>query len=275
MLYFYGAMILQIVVESFPISSSGHVQLWQMFLMYMGVWRESVYAVFCPIALPLSTLKRAFDYALHGPTLVILALFFFDRWWVLVRYCRRTWRMILRIFMLGVCADAITALWYGIFAYCGTAWFPLSIGFLITGCCLYALRWRSAPGKTSVSMRAACVIGCVQGIALLPGISRMGVTYAVGRYMGLRARTALEFSLLIQYPLILAGFLYGVYTLGFVGMQTFFSVKTLSILLGASIASYYALGLTMRWACAEKLWRLAYYMIIPLLASIILTIALW
>lgn len=254
------------MVESFPISSSGHVQLWQMFLQACGVWQESAYALFLSNALSLDLLKRAFDFVLQGPTLAVIALFFFDRWWYLLRYYKKFWRQIVWLFCIGAAADALTAGWYLFFAHVGTQWFSLGVGFAITACMLYSLRWCAPGSDTRVSLRAALLLGFVQGIALLPGISRMGSTFAVARWLGLAPRTALEFSLLLQYPLILAGFLSGVWMLGFSGMQAFFTVKTLLVLLGSSVVAYYGLRLTMRLAVTNTLWRFAYYMIIPLLA---------
>lgn len=270
MLYFYVLILIQIVVESFPISSSGHEALWQMFLTARGLWDESAYAVFCGSSLPFDTLKRAFDYALHGPTLVVIALFFFNRWWPLLRHYTRFWRQILLLIGVGACADILTAGWYLVWGRYGTAWFPLGLGFCITACILYSLRSCPKGNRTQVSLAMALIIGFVQGVALLPGISRMGITYGVGRWLGLAPRTALEFSLFIQYPLIAAGFLLGVWTLGFAGMQAFFTVKTLAVLCAGSVAAYYALRLTMRLAINNNLWRFAYYMPVPLLLWVVL-----
>jgi len=266
MLYFYMLMVVQIVVESFPISSSGHVQLWQMFLQTWGVWHDNAYALFCGIDMPLDMVKHAFDFALQGPTLAVLAVFFIDRWWFLLRDYKKFWRQIFWLFCIGAVADALTAGWYFVFAYVGTQWFPLGIGFVITACMLYSLRWCVPGGDTRVSLRTAMLIGFMQGVALLPGISRMGSTFVVARWLGLRPRTALEFSLLLQYPLIAAGFLSGVWTLGFVGMQAFFTVKTLVVIFVSSVVAYYGLRLTMRCAVTNRLWRFAYYMIFPLCA---------
>ena len=48
----------------------------------------------------------------------------------------------------------------------------------------------------------AVIIGCVQGFAVLPGISRSGSTIGVARILGLPPGLAAEFSLLVSVPAI-------------------------------------------------------------------------
>lgn len=55
-----------------------------------------------------------------------------------------------------------------------------------------------------LSLRAALAIGACQALALLPGISRSGVTMAAGLLGGLKHEEALRFALLLATPIILA-----------------------------------------------------------------------
>jgi undecaprenyl-diphosphatase len=59
-------------------------------------------------------------------------------------------------------------------------------------------------GLESLSVRGALLIGGCQVLALLPGISRSGVTLAGGLVAGLRHTEALHFSFLLATPVILA-----------------------------------------------------------------------
>jgi undecaprenyl-diphosphatase len=54
------------------------------------------------------------------------------------------------------------------------------------------------------SMRTTTIIGAAQTLALLPGISRSGVTMAVGLWRGLSHEDAARFSFLLSTPVILA-----------------------------------------------------------------------
>jgi undecaprenyl-diphosphatase len=73
---------------------------------------------------------------------------------------------------------------------------------LVTGAILLATRW--APrGEGAVSWGNAFLIGWAQACAILPGISRSGVTISVAIFLGVGRRRAAEFSFLAAIPLIL------------------------------------------------------------------------
>lgn len=73
---------------------------------------------------------------------------------------------------------------------------------------------REYAGLEQLSIRAALLIGASQALALLPGISRSGVTIATGLLAQLRHEEALRFALLLATPLILAAGLLEVPELG-------------------------------------------------------------
>ena len=55
----------------------------------------------------------------------------------------------------------------------------------------------------NISVMDACLIGFVQALALLPGISRSGSTIACGIFLGLTRETAARYSFLLSIPAIL------------------------------------------------------------------------
>lgn len=55
---------------------------------------------------------------------------------------------------------------------------------------------------TRATFRDAIIIGCWQVVALIPGVSRSGVTIAAGRQRGLSRRQATTFSFLLSAPII-------------------------------------------------------------------------
>jgi undecaprenyl-diphosphatase len=78
-------------------------------------------------------------------------------------------------------------------------------GLLVTGVLLFfADRTRGAdrPGE-EMTFTDSLVIGLVQGIAIMPGISRSGSTISFGIFRGLRGDVAATFSFLISIPAIL------------------------------------------------------------------------
>ena len=79
-------------------------------------------------------------------------------------------------------------------------------GMLIaTGFVLWSTRWVKLESKSmdNFSIKDALIIGVVQGIAIIPGISRSGSTIAAGLFLGLSRKTAARFSFLMSIPAIL------------------------------------------------------------------------
>ncbi len=75
---------------------------------------------------------------------------------------------------------------------------------IVTGGLLWISRnyYRVGEGK-HLSILRALIIGIVQGLAVIPGISRSGATIAAGLFTGLDRKTAARFSFLLCIPAIL------------------------------------------------------------------------
>ena len=56
----------------------------------------------------------------------------------------------------------------------------------------------------SITARRALAIGCAQILALIPGVSRSGITITAGLAMGLTRKAAARFSFLLSIPVILS-----------------------------------------------------------------------
>ncbi len=78
----------------------------------------------------------------------------------------------------------------------------LGLSFLFCAAVLIASRWWKG-GDKRISWKLALIIGLVQGIAVLPGISRSGVTITVALALGLGREQAAKFSFLLSIPAIL------------------------------------------------------------------------
>lgn len=87
---------------------------------------------------------------------------------------------------------------------------PVIVGamLLLTGGLLFATRPgrhpRSDTGRAmeKLTIKDALVIGLIQGLAVMPGISRSGSTIAVGILTGIRHETAARFSFLLSIPAV-------------------------------------------------------------------------
>jgi undecaprenyl-diphosphatase len=80
----------------------------------------------------------------------------------------------------------------------------IGVSLLVTGTLLY-LSDKFSPShvKKDISYVDALIIGTIQGIAILPGISRSGSTISIGILRGIERRTAATFSFLLSIPAIL------------------------------------------------------------------------
>lgn len=263
MLCLYLFIILQIVAESFPISSSGHTTLFSYVASHFG----------CRLPEVVSTVW--FNHLLHLPTVLIVMLFFEKQWTSLVCHPLRYKKIIIRLVGLVFIADAITVLFYGFFKCVGVHWFPLGVGFLITAFLLFSLRYCPQGTRTHSLLFIASILGLVQGIALLPGISRFAATYVGARWLSIDAQKSLYLSWLLQWPLIVVGSLHGLVGLYLYGLSPTLLQPTLwLVILGASIAAWYGLCLVYHMVRTHQLYKWSLYMLIPFLMWLFLVMSI-
>ncbi len=72
------------------------------------------------------------------------------------------------------------------------------------------LLWAEAAGRKKrrmdhLNIIDAIVIGCAQAVALIPGVSRSGITITAGLFRNLERATAARFAFLLSTPVIMAG----------------------------------------------------------------------
>jgi len=81
---------------------------------------------------------------------------------------------------------------------------PVGLMLILTGLFLYATRKYRDPGREFGLLNPldAAVVGIVQGIAVMPGLSRSGSTISTGIIIGLERKVAARFSFLIAVPAI-------------------------------------------------------------------------
>jgi undecaprenyl-diphosphatase len=86
------------------------------------------------------------------------------------------------------------------------AWTTIGFGLLLW---LADRVGSSRRGLAALTMKDALVIGLAQALALVPGVSRSGVTITAGRFLGLSPDAAARFSFLLAIPIIAAAGGYG------------------------------------------------------------------
>ncbi|MCL2104742.1 MAG: undecaprenyl-diphosphate phosphatase [Kiritimatiellaeota bacterium] len=184
--------ILQGVAEFLPISSSGHLVLGKHLL---GLESPGV----------------RLEVALHVGTMFSVVAFYRVTVLRLVKGvftgCRESWRMVLNIAVSAIPAVVLYVALKKVFRIDLEGDFFQSArmvgsALIFTGVVLLSLRWVPSSLGGEVTWRRAVAIGVAQAIALLPGISRSGMTISAGRISGVDAKRVAEFSFLMSLPLI-------------------------------------------------------------------------
>jgi undecaprenyl-diphosphatase len=78
----------------------------------------------------------------------------------------------------------------------------IGLGFLCTATLLVASSFASPGDIEYPSWKVALLLGVVQGIAVLPGVSRSGSTIAVALFLGVQRGRAFELSMLMSVPAV-------------------------------------------------------------------------
>jgi undecaprenyl-diphosphatase len=130
--------------------------------------------------------------------------------------------------------------------------------FIVTAVLLFVVErfGRPATELKSVRVRDAVIIGVLQAVAIVPGISRSGSTIAGGLMTGLDRAAAARFSFLLSIPAVLGAF---ILSLGDV------SQFNIMYVIGAAVAclvGLLAIWLTFRFVVAKRLWVFSVYLVV-------------
>lgn len=243
-------VLVQILLESLPISSSAHVAL-------LGL-----------------SAPQSIDFFAHGPTALMLLIYFRDEIYTFFSQKSLGWRAWILYGTKIFVAELVTCFFFLLFRYTGFT-LPLWFGLLITMLLLISLKLAphvvSRRVSRNLSWSTLLVIAVTQGLSLLPGISRLASTLVVARWAGLEARTAFKLSCALQAPLFGAAALLGLWQIsGLPEFQAIFSFSCLGGIVLAMVAAYLLLAFVEQFYCREKLWLFGFYMIIPFVLSLFL-----
>jgi len=133
---------------------------------------------------------------------------------------------------------------------------------------------RSGRERPDTTVWDAILIGVVQGLAVLPGLSRSASTIAFALLVGFAARWAATFSFLVLIPAVLGASVVEVYgALQERGGSFFVGSDFAKYLVGAAVAGvvgYFAIGWLLRVVVARRLYWFAIYCFLLGLALIFL-----
>ncbi len=105
----------------------------------------------------------------------------------------------------------------------------------------------------------ALIIGGVQGIAVLPGVSRSGSTITGAMFCGMKKKDAAEFSFLLSIPAILGGLVLDLPDLFKNGTGDFTWYGILIGMAVAGVTGYFAVRFMIKLITKKSLWGFAVY----------------
>ncbi len=195
--------LVQGLTEFLPISSSGHLLVVPWLLGWTSPLLNSL----------------TFDVALHLGTLGAVLVYFRHEWLALGRALttaaphrtaevaaqrRLAWLLVLGSVPAGIAGLLADEVVETLFRH------PIVVAamLVVVGVLMWVAELHYAPGErtrnslTALTIRDAVVVGMAQATALIPGVSRSGITIVAGLTTGLSRETAARFSFLLGAPVI-------------------------------------------------------------------------
>lgn len=176
--------IIQAATEFLPISSDGHLAL---------------------VSNILGTPNLAFITFLHLASLMAVIIFTKKEIVEIFKFKKESLKLILLIF-IGIAPAAIVGyLFSNLIEETLSSYILIGVFFIFTGIVVFSTKYAKQQNK-EVDKKSAFAIGLMQVIALLPGVSRSGMTISSSMFLGIDKEKAVKFSFLMLIPLIIGAF---------------------------------------------------------------------
>ncbi len=252
--------LVQGIAEFLPISSSGHLSIFQNFFQLTDVEHDHLFfdvllhlgtlvAVFIAYRRDIAELLREFFYMVHlkrlpqGGKPDVPA--------------RRTILMIivatLPLFLILPVKDLVEGLYQNTFF--------IAFALAVTGLLLFLSDRMNRGTKTArnATMLDALLVGVAQAVAVVPGLSRSGTTISAGLARGFDRTFAVKFSFLLSIPAVLGANLLSIVDAAKAGIDTKLLPVYLVGVLVAMISGYAAISLLRYIARKGRFGAFAYY----------------
>lgn len=225
--------LIQGLTEFLPVSSSGHLVITQHLL---GINQPPI----------------MFDVFVHTGTLIAIILIF-------QKEIRAINKSFFKAILIGSIPTAIIGLILNnISEILFSSVKLIGVSLLVTSAVLISTKFlKLKENNEKINTRTALTIGIAQGIAVIPGISRSGITITSGLWMGLNSKTAIVYSFLLSIPAII-----GAQMLQFsnsIDVSKIMSLPYISGFLTAAISGWFSLKILKTLAERSKLHFFAFY----------------
>jgi undecaprenyl-diphosphatase len=172
--------IIQGLTEFLPVSSSAHLVIMQRVLGFRG--EEVVLSVI-----------------LHLGTTLALVIFFFNDILKLLRDRKMLSYVIIVTAITGIIGLSGKDFFEKLFSQPKLA----ALSLIVTGAVLLITKKFMQAKRDTLNAKDAFILGVTQGIAIIPGISRSGITVSTLLFRGIDRETAFRFSFIASIPAIL------------------------------------------------------------------------
>ncbi len=262
--------IVQGLTEFLPVSSSGHLIV----VPYLFGWRD-----------PFIT-SIAFSVMLHAGTLAALLIYFRADWLRLVPAGlaaardrsfkadpdrRLAWLLVAATIPAAIAGFLFNDIVETVFREIGIVAITLVVGGVILW---LADRWGArTKGVQDVTFPIAVGLGLAQAVALIPGISRSGISISAARLAGLDREAAARFSFLMATPITGGAAVFEARKLlsGEAGVEV--SLAPLIVgMVAAFVSGILAIGILLRYLRSRSLSVFVLYRVI--LAAVVLIVFL-
>lgn len=245
--------VVQGLTEFLPVSSSGHLVMFQQLLGEEQLGIDD---------------HVAFDLVLHmGTLLPVLIMYRNDIRGVFVDLRgegppleREGLRLAAWVILGTIPTGLIGVLFKDIFEQLFTTTLSVGVAFAVTAVLLWRTRSLPKGGRalSSMTWKDALIIGLAQGFAITPGISRSGTTIAVALMLGLRRDLAARYSFLLSVPAICGAFVLKAKDFDFASAH---AIEPLVVgFVAAAVSGWGALVLLLRLVRTGDFSRFSYYL---------------
>ena len=181
--------IVQGILEWFPVSSSGHLNLVERMLQTTG-------GLELQVALHFGTLMAVFVY-FRKDIVNIIKDIFEGRWKT------TNARLGFLLLVASIPAALIGFTFNNLFDGLSGSLLILGCGWIITSFALFIGSFTHKRNKKELGYGNALIVGIAQMLALIPGVSRSGMTISSGLFFGMNEKDSIKFSYLLSIPVII------------------------------------------------------------------------
>ncbi|MCD7945976.1 MAG: undecaprenyl-diphosphate phosphatase [Clostridiales bacterium] len=255
--------LIQGLAEFLPISSSGHLSLFQNFF---GLQTAEQSSLFFDVLLHLGTLIAVFVY--YWDDIRGMAVEFGDMCLELAGQRRsrpNAQSMSLRRMLLLIVVGTLPLLLVlpvksRIESLYDNTWF-VGVALLITGLLLF-ISDRLAKGRKTVrsaTLVDVLLVGCAQAVATVPGLSRSGATISAGLLLGFDRKFAVRYSFLLSIPAVIGANLLSLVEAFQAGIDwSLLPVYIVGVCV-AAMSGYFAIGVVKKLTDQGRFGSFAYY----------------